>query len=285
MQSELLATFIDLMETSSFNRSAERLGVTQSTVSARVQALETALGRKLFTRSRAGTKATAAGQQFLPHARAMQQAWNEARRSVSDAGNFARSMRVGMQTDLASTHIGDWVVAFRKALPDTAFYIELDYSTQMCADVLSGELDMAVLFTPRHSPDIHYEPVGEVPYRMISTEASRLCDVKPERYIFANYAPTFDRAHREAMPGFAGAPISSGQNAAVCGLLASLGGSAYVLEESAREMVATGAYRYVEDAAAILQNVHFAVHVRHRHSHAHGRLLAIVRRTLSAGRR
>ena len=38
MTPELLDTFLDLVETRSFHRSAERLGLTQSTVSARVQA-------------------------------------------------------------------------------------------------------------------------------------------------------------------------------------------------------------------------------------------------------
>ena len=55
MQIELLETFLDLCETRSFNRTAERLGVTQSTVSARVMSLEGALGARLFDRSRAGT--------------------------------------------------------------------------------------------------------------------------------------------------------------------------------------------------------------------------------------
>ncbi len=54
MQIELLDTFLDLIETRSFHRTAERLHITQSTVSARVQALEAAVGGRLFTRSRAG---------------------------------------------------------------------------------------------------------------------------------------------------------------------------------------------------------------------------------------
>ena len=46
MQIELIETFLDLLETRSFNRTAERLGVTQSTVSGRVRALERMLGRR-----------------------------------------------------------------------------------------------------------------------------------------------------------------------------------------------------------------------------------------------
>ncbi len=275
MQIELLDTFLDLIETNSFNRTAERLGLTQSTVSSRVKSLEAALGKRLFTRSRAGTQPTAAGQRLVDHARAMRREWNEARRAVKRSGDFARLLRIGIQFDLAASHIGDWVSEFREALPETSFYIELDYSIQMSADVLAGELDLAVLFTPRHLPDLHYESVGEIAYRMVSTHAARLAEVDPQSYIFANYSPAFDRAHRQVVQDFPDAPVASGQSAAVCGLLSALGGSAFVLEESAQDLVAAGTCRYVEDVAPILQAVFLATHLRHRHTHR--KLLAIVR--------
>jgi DNA-binding transcriptional LysR family regulator len=278
VQIELLETFLDLVETNSFNRTAERLALTQSTVSSRVKALEGRLGERLFSRSRAGTQLTAAGQRFVDHARAMRREWNEARRTISSVGHFERSMRIGIQFDLAATRIGDWFLEFRKALPETSFYIELDYSTQMSADLLSGEMDFALLFTPRNVPDLHYEAAGEITYTMISTHATRLAEVRPERYIFANYSPAFDKVHRRLLKDVAGAAIASGQNAAVCGLLTSLGGSAFVLQDSARTLVASGLCSYVADVEPIQQTVYLAVHLRHRHTAAHRKLLAIVRR-------
>lgn len=282
MQIELLETFLDLIETSSFNRTSERLGLTQSTVSSRVKALEAELGQKLFTRSRAGTQPTAAGQRLVDHARAMRREWNEARRTVKSVGNLTEAMGIGIQTDLAASHIGDWFLEFRRALPDTAFYIELDYSAQMSAEVLSGVKDLAILFTPGLAPDLHYEAVGEIAYRMVSTHATRLSEVTAERYIFANYSPAFDKAHRRLLPDFTGSAIASGQNAAVCGLLTSLGGTAFVLEESAAALVAAGACHYVADVEPIPQEVYVAVHVRRRHSHAHRRIQAIVRQHFAA---
>ena len=71
MQTELIDTFLDLVETRSFHRTAERLNVTQSTISARVLALEQSVGARLFTRSRAGTNLTTEGLKFEAHARGM----------------------------------------------------------------------------------------------------------------------------------------------------------------------------------------------------------------------
>jgi hypothetical protein len=61
MQLDWLETFLDLCETRSFTRTADRLRVTQSTVSARIRALESALGCRLLQRSRAGTALTTEG--------------------------------------------------------------------------------------------------------------------------------------------------------------------------------------------------------------------------------
>ncbi|MEC9342264.1 MAG: LysR family transcriptional regulator [Pseudomonadota bacterium] len=278
MQIDLIETFLDLMETSSFNRTAERLGITQSTVSSRIQALETALERRLFQRSRAGTKPTPAGLRFLDHARNLRHEWNQASRAVRRVHDFDQALRIGIQHDLAASRIGEWMADFRSVLPGTHFYVELDYSNQMNADLLAGDLDLAVVFTPRHLPDLVFEPVGEVVYRMVSGEAGLLAEITPERYIFANYSPTFDRMHRRIASALVDAPQASGQDLVVAGMLAALGGSAYVLEETALAMVADQGYRFVEDAPAISQPVYAAVHLQHRHSHIHRRLHNVIRK-------
>ena len=282
MQIELLETFLDLMETKSFNRTADRLNLKQSTVSARINTLEAVLGKRLFTRSRAGTQPTPAGYRLLDHARALRHQWNEARRSVASTGNFDQSMRIGIQHDLASNHIADWVAGFRAILPRAAFYIDLDFSNQMSVDLLAGELDLSILYTPKNLPDLHNELIGEVGYRLISSSARRIADIEPASYIFTRFSPAFEKVHNPMMADLAEAPLSSGQNITVCGLLSSLGGSAYVLEESATEMVAAQGFDYVEDAPRIPQGVYCAMHLRNRHSHVHRRLLESVRRQLAA---
>ncbi len=281
MQPEYIETFLDLMETTSFNRTAERLGITQSAVSNRIAALESQLGRKLFMRSRAGTRATAAGQRFLGHALSLRHEWNEARRAVADAGVFDRALRIGIQADLAANHIGEWVLDIRTALPEASIYVEVDYSNQMGADVLAGDLDLAVMFTPRHMTDVSYESAGEISYAMISTEAAHIGDVSVDRYIRANYSAAFDKAHRDLLPGLSAAPVASGLNTAICGLLTALGGSAFVLDESADEMVGGGTFRKVSGVAPIAQPIYVAAHLRNRHTHVHRRLTAIIKRHLA----
>lgn len=276
MQIELLDTFLDLVETRSFHRTAERLEVTQSTVSARVQVLEAAIGARLFSRSRAGTELTTEGLKFQPHARALRHAWTEAQRSVAPSGNAAVALRIGIQHDLAAGQIGGWFGAFRKALPECAFYIEPDYSVQMCQDVLKGLLDFAIVYSPQPQPDLYFTTVGEVSYRLISSAGTTRAELSPERYIRASYAPAFDVAHGQTLPEMSATPYASGQDGAVANLLQSVGGAGFVMDATAQTLIASGQFQAVTDVEPIVQPVYAVMHMRHRLQRMHKRLTKTV---------
>lgn len=277
MNLEMIETFLDLCETRSFNRTAGRMGVTQSTVSGRVRALEQAVGARLLERSRSGTDLTTEGLRFEPHARAMRLAWTAAGQAVRGAGGQAVTIRVGIQHDLLGDRVAGWVGALQGAVPDTALYVEADYSAQMCADVRDGALDIAIHYTPKPHPDLHFESLGEMSYVMVSTEVAQLSAVRPESYILANYAPAFSATHAERLPMLSVGSVSSGQNAVIRGLLVALGGSAYVLRQTALEMERLGQATRVARAPRIGQPVYAAIHLRNRHRGAHRRLLRALR--------
>ena len=281
MQIELIETYLDLMETRSFNRTAERLNLTQSTISHRVKTLETALGRPLFSRNKGGTQPTAAGLRFLDHAKALQHQWHEAARAVETAGAYERSMRIGLQHDLAAHFAGDWLASVRRDLPGTSIYVEVDYSNQMNRDLGAGDLDLAILFTPHYLPDLAYERIGEVHYEMVSNRVARIEDVRPEDYIQAVYSPAFDRLHRQAHPTLSTAPIASGETTAILALLQKLGGSAFVTTADAKRLLRTGAVSRVAGTEPIAQPVYAATNVRTRHAHQHRRIVAIMQALLT----
>ena len=281
MQIVLIETFLDLMETRNFNRTAERLNITQSTVTHRINALEATFARKLFARNKGGTQPTAAGLRFLDHAKALQHQWHEAARAVETAGAYERSMRIGLQHDLAANFAGDWLAAVRRDLPGTSIYVEVDYSNQMNRDLGAGDLHLAILFTPHYLPDLAYERIGEVHYEMVSNRVARIEDVRPEDYIQAVYSPAFDRLHRQAHPTLSTAPIASGETTAILALLQKLGGSAFVTTADAKRLLRTGAVSRVAGTEPIAQPVYAATNVRTRHAHQHRRIVAIMQALLA----
>ena len=63
-----MRTFLEVTTTGSFLLSAEKLHVTQSTISARIKSLENQLNQKLIVRNRNGCSLTTAGRIFQRHA-------------------------------------------------------------------------------------------------------------------------------------------------------------------------------------------------------------------------
>lgn len=277
MQIELIETFLDLCETRSFNQTAERLEITQSTVSARIRALERVIGVRLFQRSRSGTALTTEGLRFEPHARSLRYSWVTALNATRDVAQSGVTMRVGLQHDLVGIGIDRLIRRFRETLPHTAFLLEADYSTQMCVDLTSGHQDVAVLFSPRHSADLHFEALGEVSYVMVSTTTDRLADVRAEDYILANYAPAFAASHAALLPRLTHVSLSIGQNAAMVDLLTSLSGTAYVMRHSAQTLAASGACQIVNDAPVINQPVFVGLNLRNRHRAPFRKMVSLLR--------
>ena len=83
MRLEQLQAFLSVAETGSFQEAARRCGVTQSTVSRQIQALETELKTSLFHRN-AQTKLTVGGECLLPRARRICQEWKQVTQELTD---------------------------------------------------------------------------------------------------------------------------------------------------------------------------------------------------------
>ncbi|AFZ00087.1 LysR family transcriptional regulator [Calothrix sp. PCC 6303] len=83
MRVEQLQAFLAIAEAGSFQGAARQCGVTQSTVSRQIQALEIHLGLELFHRTNQA-KLTLAGERLLPRARKICQEWQSATQEISD---------------------------------------------------------------------------------------------------------------------------------------------------------------------------------------------------------
>ena len=129
-------------------------------------------------------------------------------------------------------------------------------------------------------PDLHIVSIGDIRYRLISSDGATRADIKPASYIRGSYSLAFDAVHRQILPMMTEAPLASGQNGAVADLLTGLGGAAFVMDTTAHAMIATERFRPVDDVDPITQPVYAAMHLRHRPSRMHGRLTRIVSRKL-----
>jgi DNA-binding transcriptional LysR family regulator len=104
MNIDHLHTFLEVVASGSFHRAAGNLNVTQSTVSARIRALEERLDRRLFVRHKNGIQITGAGRRLRRHADTVVRAWELGRQRVALPDGLRSVFGFGVHANLA-----DWV--------------------------------------------------------------------------------------------------------------------------------------------------------------------------------
>src|SRR5208282_479593 len=150
MDIEQARTFLEIAESGTFVKAAERLNITQSTVSMRIKSLEDSLGRPLFTRSKAGAQLTAAGQQFRRYATTVVRAWQQARQDVALPPGFRAVLGIGGQYSLWDRLLIKWVPWIRTALPDVAVRAEVGTPETLIRQLGEGLLDIVAMYAPQN---------------------------------------------------------------------------------------------------------------------------------------
>ena len=143
-----LKTFLTVVELKNLNKAARRLNVTQSTVSARIDALEHSLGQKLLVRSRRCTQMPKAGFALQRHAENTVQAWEAARRAVEFPGGFESSVSISCEHDLWEGNAESWLRAVAEANPLLAIEVWPGARIEIEAWLGSGLIDAAITREP-----------------------------------------------------------------------------------------------------------------------------------------
>jgi DNA-binding transcriptional LysR family regulator len=153
--------FLAVADTASFTAAAERCHVTQPTLSAGIARLEEELGTRLFDRGRR-SDLSAAGQRFLPHARAMTEEWRLAR-AEQRSDRRGRLVRVGLASTLPVTAAMRWLQLVQRQLP-----VDLEVS-EGTADAVAercrrGRCDIALYATRAQAPTDRAVALWREPY-------------------------------------------------------------------------------------------------------------------------
>ena len=164
MDLDAVRTFVAVADAGRFREAALTLSVTQQAVSKRVAALERDLGARLFTRTARGARLTIDGQVFLPHARELLRAEEQATASVSPGRRALRVDVIGRRLAPA-----DLVRDFHRAHPDSALDVVTLFDAEAAiAAVRSGTIDAsfrALTLPARQLPEgveaarVHDEPL------------------------------------------------------------------------------------------------------------------------------
>jgi DNA-binding transcriptional LysR family regulator len=249
MDTELARTFLVVVAAGSFVDAAQRLHVTQSTVSARIQRLEETLGAELFVRNKSGTTLTPAGRQFQRHAASLTRTVEQARQEIGIVSGFRETLTIGGRIGLWEDLLLRWLPAFAALAPDVAVRALVGFEEDLMQALIEGRADIGVMYTPQARPGLRVEMLFEEHLILVSTRADAKSE--PERdYVYVDWGAEFFAHHNLAFPSFSGAPLTV--NVGWLGLerMISYGGTGYFPSRLVREHELAGKLHKVADAPA-----------------------------------
>src|SRR6059058_2068453 len=169
-----LKCFILTAELGSITRAAGELGLVQSALSRKVQAIEEELGCTLFNRLPRGIQLTPAGRRFLDRARRIVREVDFARSDVKDgAGEVAGAVSLGLSPTLAPLLAPDCLAQVATDFPGIQLKVVEGFSSSLLDLLLTGRIDLAVLTNPPRTPMLQQEPATSEEILVITPPGAR----------------------------------------------------------------------------------------------------------------
>ena len=147
MELRHLRYFLAVADTRSFTRAAERLHVTQPTLSHQVKQLEQMVGTVLFERSTKDVELTAAGRLFKPYCERILKEINSSALAISELEGLMRgTLRMAVFHSFSHSMLPPIMSEFALRYPGVHVTARLVPRFDMERDLINAELDMAVAY-------------------------------------------------------------------------------------------------------------------------------------------
>jgi len=238
VDTEQARTFLTIAANGSFLEAARQLHLTQSTVSARVQRLEEELGARLFIRNRSGATLTQAGRRFMEHAKRLVLTVEQARHDIGLPNRYRATIRVGGRIALWEGLLPQWVGRMRRVAPDIAIRSEIGFEEDLMRHLVEGTLDIGLMYTPSHSPELVVEHLFDERLVLVS---SRRDDEQPgDDYVYVEWGPGFYAQHARHYPDLERPPQIVNIGWLGVQLILSNGGSCFLPARMAEPYLASG---------------------------------------------
>ena len=167
-----LRYFLAVAEAGSFSRAADRLGISQPSVSQQMRDLETSLRVSLFQRRGKRILLTPSGLIFQQHARAVLRQLETFLQDLNhETAELRGSLHLGVIPALNVPLVPELLGAFGNAHPGVSLVVEEISSTEIETALEEGRMDVGLGFLTRHSPNLRYESLCADEFALIVAES------------------------------------------------------------------------------------------------------------------
>ena len=180
MDLKQLEYFVRVAEMGSFTKAAIALNVAQPALSRQVRLLEVELRQNLLKRNGRGANPTEAGLLLLAHGRGILHQVERAREELARARDgLTGRVALGMPPSIARVLTVPLTRAFREKMPDAQLSITEGLSAAMKESLLSGRLDIALLYNATASTGIEIRPLLEEELWLVQARPPGLMEDPP----------------------------------------------------------------------------------------------------------
>ncbi len=246
MDIELARTFLAVAATGNFVAAAGKLHVTQSTVSARIQALENQLGAKLFLRGRNGAELTAAGKRFLSHAKNLVRTLEQARHDVGLPQGYHDVLTLSARIGLWEGFLPRWVNWMRKAAPDVSLRLEIGFEEDIMQGLIEGTVDIGALYTPVTRPGLVIEHLFDETLLLVASPGETAWS--GDDYLHIDWGPEFNAQFSEHFPDVDSPAVTVNIGWLAMQQALDFGGSSYLPRRLVQEHIDSGCLQHVPDS-------------------------------------
>jgi LysR family hydrogen peroxide-inducible transcriptional activator len=150
-----LASFVAVADECSFSKAAERLNISQPSLSSQIKQVENGLRANLFIRSQTGASLTRPGAQFLVFARQMLHMRDDAVRATSsDQTGTEWPLRFGYTPFADHKLVDEALTGYRELVPGGLIQSSSECSAELATMVADGRLDAAIVNFPVTEKDL-----------------------------------------------------------------------------------------------------------------------------------
>ncbi|WP_424980107.1 LysR family transcriptional regulator [Leisingera sp. S232] len=251
MQVSAFKTFLAIEAAGSFHAAARALNVTQTTVSARIKALEAALGTPLFERGPGGTRLSMAGRQFLPYAEQMMRTWEFVSGDLKASLAGQVPLRLGAQLSVWDPLLVDVAVWLEEVQGTVPFTLNYDHTMNMGEAVVRRLLDVAIVNEVPPGTRLTAQELPPERLVLVANRPLRLGQDGLPLFINLEFGAEYDAQLHDVLPARRRQHIVLGN--ALMGLryLQGRGGMGYFPACMVAEALAAGALHLVQGAPEI----------------------------------
>lgn len=153
LPTNLLRSFVAIVDTGSMLNASEHVFVTQSALSLQIKRLEELVQQALFLREGRRLNLTPAGEVLLDYARRVLGLHDEAVAAIT-AGRFKGPARIGMVQDFADNLLSGLLSRFAELHPDAQIYARVAGTAELQALFDRHELDVLLGFAAPNDPHV-----------------------------------------------------------------------------------------------------------------------------------